>query len=188
MNDKLETIPCIESSAALPRLVSSRYLVKILRLTPLAIAVMMSSCSSTSQFGHSSAKATLATTSSASNWQLVKKNPPTYYPKGYPTDFPTTHKDGDWIYAGSNGEQWFIPKNGVKGFTPEKLQQEALSRRTISQRVNNSNRAPGSNETDAVDVMDITWKSAVTAVLIPPSIMAMGGGGELDWLEEVWYE
>jgi len=158
----------ISINAPLQSLVSSRHLIRALQLTPLAIALMMSSCTSTSRSGHSSVKAVSALASPTSNWCLVKSNPPTYYPKGFPAGSPTTHEDGDWIYAGANGEQWFVPKNGVRGFTPEQLHKEAFSRLTDEQ------HKAASADLKLTDIVLAAAGITVGSAIYVPIIMASG--------------
>lgn len=103
------------------------------------LAASLVSCATTST--PSEEKVTSIKTSPDNHWYLVSKNPSTYFPIGYPEDSPTTSKDGDWIYAGSNGEQWFVPKEGVKGLVPEQLNREVFAMRTDVQVASNKYKA-----------------------------------------------
>ena len=49
------------------------------------------------------------------HWQLIRKKPPTYFPKGIPADHPTDFRDGSWVYAGDKqSSRFFIPAHGTK--------------------------------------------------------------------------
>ena len=44
------------------------------------------------------------------DWHLVQKSPPTYFPKGVPSSYPTNFEDGHWILTGDKDKsQYFIP-------------------------------------------------------------------------------
>lgn len=94
----------------------------------------MSSCATTSHQKSKEISTFHQSVEPATNWRLVKSDPPTYIPKGYSEDSLTTHRDGEWIYAGTNGEQWFIPTNGAGRRTAEELHAEAFARQTEKQR------------------------------------------------------
>lgn len=49
------------------------------------------------------------------HWHQVRKNPPTYFPKGIPADHPTEFRDGSWVYSGDQRDsRFFIPAHGTR--------------------------------------------------------------------------
>jgi len=92
----------------------------------LAATLLMSSCASTTWSGHSSVKVVPAPILSAPNWYLAKKNPPTYYPKGFSADELATNETGHWVILRKYKTRWFIPYDGVTNFTQQELYVEAI--------------------------------------------------------------
>ena len=68
----------------------------------------------------------------SSHWYKAKSNPPTYFPKGVPTDHPTTVSDGSWVMTGdAAGTRYFIPARGVDSTA---LTAEAMTAMTSERR------------------------------------------------------
>lgn len=59
------------------------------------------------------------------HWRLVKEDPPTMFPEGYPADGGTESTDGEWIQG--SGVRRFVPAEGVKGVSQRELTREALA-------------------------------------------------------------
>lgn len=101
--------------------------------TLVILSVFMSSCASKGLPEHQRVKVEPDSASNTGDWHLMKSDPPTYFPNGFPAGSPTTPGEGEWIFAGSNGEQWFIPIKGVNRVTPLGLQNEVFARRATRQ-------------------------------------------------------
>jgi hypothetical protein len=62
------------------------------------------------------------------HWFKARSQPPTYFPKGFPADHPTTAADGFWVETGDTaGSRYFIPDDRSDG---KMLYDEALSMRS----------------------------------------------------------
>jgi hypothetical protein len=57
---------------------------------------------------------------------MIKADPPTYYPRGMPKDYPPLSNEGFWIFAGDpTGSRFFVPKGGCGNYTRAELEGEA---------------------------------------------------------------
>jgi hypothetical protein len=64
------------------------------------------------------------------NWVKVSSQPPTYYPRGTPSDCPTDFRSGEWVVTGDNeGTRYFIPLHANGGIPRAMLLEEALAAR-----------------------------------------------------------
>jgi hypothetical protein len=133
-------------------------IVSLWLLLPI-LASFASSCSNTTPSGTSSGI-------NSAQWVKVKKQPPTWYPRGIPADFSTDHKDGEWIDTEDEvGTRFFIPLRGLPPDRRNALLSEALAARTSekSQRIHDE-------ETKR------KFGSAAIYLLVAP-ILAFGGAG-----------
>lgn len=158
------------------------------------IAAAMCSCASTGTKSEISS-ANLPTGKTLSGWYQAGNNPPTYYPRGFPADSSTTHRDGDWVYAGEHDEQWFIPKNGARGKSSSELNHELLTLKRRTQNYDDNNISSLRNKVADQSVVSVVHKSAVSVVISPLVLMGamlQSGDNEAAQLVEnfgdFWYE
>lgn len=98
-------------------------------LLALALTTLAGSLTSCSKFSKdSTASAINSATPPAVQWYQVSNTPPKYFPKGLSANTPTTAYHGFWVSDSNNQSQWFVPKNGVKGISATRLQQDAVAR------------------------------------------------------------
>jgi len=65
-------------------------------------------------------------------WVQVSSKPATWYPRGTPTDCPTDHWSGEWIYtADAKSTRFFIPNHGLSVERRDTLLHEALAVRDV---------------------------------------------------------
>lgn len=65
-------------------------------------------------------------------WVQVSFKPATWYPRGTPTDCPTDHWNGEWIYtANAKSTRFFIPNHGLSAERRDTLLHEALAVRDV---------------------------------------------------------
>jgi len=161
----------------------------------LAITLTMSSCASTGQMSNNAVPVKATTAVLPDGWRQVKKNPPTYFPQGYPVDSPTTYKDGDWIYAGESGGQWFVPLKGVKGRSAAQLNSELHTLKHRTQVYDDYQNSSLRNRKNHHSVVGVIHKSAVTSILSPFIltwvVLQEGNNGaaqHLDDFDDFWDE
>lgn len=104
----------------------SRFTKPVLALGLALFAGSLSSCSKFSKGNNTTA--IKAAPPAAVQWHSVSQSPPKYFPKGLSADTPTSAYHGFWVSDTANESQWFVPKNGVKGFSAARLQKDAMAR------------------------------------------------------------
>jgi hypothetical protein len=71
----------------------------------------------------------------SNHWVKVSSHPPTFYPRGVPTDCPTDYQSGDWIYTeDASDTRFFIPLKGIAPAKRQALVQEAQALRSEKKR------------------------------------------------------
>ena len=69
------------------------------------------------------------------HWTKVRKNPPTYFPKGMPADHQTDFRSGYWVMpGGAQGNQFFVPLRGYGALSEKDLIAEAWAAATPTER------------------------------------------------------
>lgn len=93
------------------------------------------------------------------HWHKVGDNPPTYFPKGVPSNHPTGFRDGSWVHSGDKDQtRYFIPANSVG---TKSLVAEAVSKITPEGRRELNKNDPG----DVPDTIGTTVKHGSKGVL-----------------------
>jgi hypothetical protein len=65
------------------------------------------------------------------HWVKVRSNPPTYYPRGTPSDCPTDFHNGEWVHTGDDKDtRYFLPLRGLSSERRTNLLHEALAARS----------------------------------------------------------
>ena len=59
------------------------------------------------------------------NWYVASSKPLTFLPKGYAADAPTSPSDGQWVLVEKPRARWFVPKNGMKDVSRDRLHEQA---------------------------------------------------------------
>jgi hypothetical protein len=96
----------------------------------LLLVIGLVSCASTPPQPHASAKAGQPVRIS-DHWVKVRSNPPTYYPRGTPSDYPTDFQSGEWVHTGDeNDTRYFLPLRGLSSERRTTLLHEALAARS----------------------------------------------------------
>lgn len=95
-------------------------------LAGLISVITMTSCQTTSTPPDATR---VAMSSAAAKWVMVSSQPPTYYPRGVPADFPTDHWSGEWVITGDErGTRYFIPIQGLEKTSRQDFVTDAQSR------------------------------------------------------------
>lgn len=96
-------------------------------------------------------------------WKQVKKQPPTYYPKGVSANAPTDLHDGFWVRSRKpDGPRFFIPADGVGPHSAEELITEAQA---------SADRLPDPSEEREEKIEN----GIKTAVMVPLAIAVLAG-------------
>lgn len=135
-------------------------------LAAFAFALALLTVTSCTTASRTSLAATSNATKQQSLWYLTGENPPKYFPKGVSPDSPTSYEYGEWVYAGENGEPWFIPK-GLDKERRDELRKDAFAMRSASQR----------SALFMQNSMELTAKTLVYTVVAVGEGMAHSGGG-----------
>ena len=103
----------------------------------LCAAVLVASLSSCSKLPFKKDPVAIAPVQApVAQWYQVSQSPPTYFPRGLSKNAPTTAYHGFWVNGG-DASLWFVPKNGVQGFTAAELQKTILMKQKTADKVEN---------------------------------------------------
>ena len=99
---------------------------RALRMTmALAVTICLAACAATpKKVDQAFAQSQLAKDLEA-NWYVASRRPLTFLFKGYAADAPTSPSDGQWVLVEKPRARWFVPKNGMKDVSRDRLHEQA---------------------------------------------------------------
>jgi hypothetical protein len=94
-------------------------------LMSVAVVICLGACAATPEkVDQAFAQSQLAKELEA-NWYVASRTPLTFLPRGYAADAPTSPSDGQWVFVEKPPARWFVPKNGKKDVSRDKLHEQA---------------------------------------------------------------
>lgn len=124
------------------------------------------------------------------NWTLVTLDPPTFHPKGFPADSPTSGDYGEWVVARKNSARWFVPHHGFGEFSGQQLREEAFSWQQEVHKVQSKRKR---RENPMGYAGELLAKTAITGLGAAILVGGLMGGGSpspdspaMTMLEDLW--
>ena len=133
----------------------------------LLLGIGLTSCApSSSKWQPATKSPSTATQAASANWVKVRSNPPTWYPRGTRTDYPTDFRSGEWVSTGDRqGSRYFIPVHVTGTIPRQTLVKEALAAGSTRKQV-------GIATEDCVECLKTTGNLVVG---VPLTILALYG-------------